>query len=125
MGAGYTVEGQKTGEEKHGGLQIEIIPSYQQHSRVWLREPLNGVESETTRDSFEWQNTLNEFMTPSELKLNPGDTIRCYPASPTYEEPLRLAELDGNISEGNIRVKVRYLSFNFVCVLTLVLGIIL
>ena len=108
MGAGYTVEGQKTGEEKYGGLQIEIIPSYQQRSRVWLQEPPNGVEPEITRASFEWPNTLDEFMTPSELKLNPGDTIRCYPASPTYEEPLKLAELDGNIREGNIRVKVRY-----------------
>lgn len=108
MGSGYTVEGQKTGEEKHGGLQIEIIPSYQQRSKVWLREPLNGVEPEITEALFGWSSFVDEFMTPSELKLGPGDTIRCYPATPTYEEPLEIAELDGNVPEGTIRVKVRY-----------------
>ncbi len=29
MGKGYTVEGQVTGEEKFGGLQIEVLPSYE------------------------------------------------------------------------------------------------
>ena len=113
MGSGYTVEGQKTGEEKHGGLQIEIIPSYQQQLRVWLREPTNGVQPEITNAFFEWANTLNEFMTPSELKMSPGDAIRCYPASPTYEEPLKIAGLDRDVLEGNIHVKVRHVSFKF------------
>ena len=31
MGSGYTVEGLVTGEEKFGGIQIEVTPSYHKH----------------------------------------------------------------------------------------------
>jgi len=37
VGAGYTVEGQITGEEKFGGLQIEVIPVYRQDLKTWFR----------------------------------------------------------------------------------------
>jgi hypothetical protein len=102
VGSGYTVEGQKTGEEKHGGLQIEIIPSYQNNLRAWLREPLEG----TTSASIDWSNTLDEQKTPSELRLNPGAKIRSYPANPTYSVPYEISDLLGNTPGYTAHVKV-------------------
>jgi hypothetical protein len=106
VGSGYTVEGQKTGEEKYGGLQIEIIPSYQQSLRVWLREPAEGSKQGIDSVTFGWPNTLDELKTPSELMLNPGTKIRSYPANPTYSVPCEISDLIGGILEDNLHVKV-------------------
>ena len=76
VGSGYTVEGQKTGKEKHGGLQLEIIASYKVGLAKWLVEE---------RDEALWDLDyfLDELKTPAELGLQAGDTIRSYPPDPT------------------------------------------
>ncbi|KAI4696651.1 uncharacterized protein J4E88_000828 [Alternaria novae-zelandiae] len=35
LGSGYTVEGQKTSKEQHGGLQLEITPEFLPDLRLW------------------------------------------------------------------------------------------
>lgn len=86
MGSGYTVEGQKTGEEKHGGLQIEIIPSYRRGLAKWLRTECE--EALRYHHMF-----LDESNTPAELHLKPGDTILSYPPDPGYTRPSDVGDL--------------------------------
>lgn len=78
VGSGYTVEGQKTGEEKHGGLPIEIIPSFRRNLRKWLEEPGKPVASDELANCLNY-NGLNESKTPRELGLEVGSIIRLYP----------------------------------------------
>ena len=98
VGSGYTVEGQKTGEEKFGGLQIEIVPSYEKELRTWK---LQNV-------SFENSRGLDEQKTPSELKLNPGVKLRCYPSRPTYWAPFQISDLTGPNPREGTHVKVGF-----------------
>ena len=106
VGSGYTVEGQKTGEEKYGGLQIEIIPSYQEKLRVWLRQPLEGNEKGVYTVPFDWSRCLDELKTPAELALHKGDKIRSYPAKPTYSVPYTILDLTGDPQNSEIHVTV-------------------
>ncbi|KIY04093.1 uncharacterized protein Z520_00785 [Fonsecaea multimorphosa CBS 102226] len=78
LGSGYTVEGQKTGQERHGGLQIEIIPSLERNLRTWIKDQ-NGYLSASELQDYLQNNSLDEFKTPRELGLGVGDTIRLYP----------------------------------------------
>ena len=54
MGSGYTVEGQVTGEEKFGGIQIEVTPSYRRrgysfwHMSGYAKSPI--LEDSTLRE---------------------------------------------------------------------------
>lgn len=104
VGSGYTVEGQKTGEEKFGGLQIEIIPSYEKSLRTWLPEPTGRG---AVNDKFDWPRVLDEQKTPSELGLNPGNKIRSYPSSPVYYAPYAIADLVRNAPKEDTRIQVR------------------
>lgn len=104
VGSGYTVEGQKTGEEKFGGLQIEIIPSYEKSLRTWLPEPMGRGAA---NDKFDWPRVLDEQKTPSELGLNPGNKIRSYPSSPVYYAPYAIADLVRNAPKEDTRIQVR------------------
>ncbi|KAK2846370.1 hypothetical protein FQN49_005792 [Arthroderma sp. PD_2] len=81
LGSGYTVEGQKTGEEKFGGFQIEMIPSYTQGVKKYFREPL---PSETVESICEGVGRLDELKTPLELGLKPGSNIRAFPPVVSY-----------------------------------------
>jgi hypothetical protein len=103
VGSGYTVEGQKTGEEKFGGLQIEIVPSFEPQLRTWLPEPIGR---DTMPDSFDWPSVLDEQKNPSELKLNPGTKIRSYPSPPTYSAPYQISDLAGNAPKEDTRIRV-------------------
>lgn len=86
VGSGYTVEGQKSGEEKHGGLQIEIIPAYQKKVAKWLA----ATEGEALRNAYLY---LDEAKTPAELGLKTGAKIRSYPPEATYQRPVILSDL--------------------------------
>lgn len=86
VGSGYTVEGQKTGEEKHGGLQIEVIPAYQKKVASWLV----ATEEEALRDTYLH---LDEARTPAELGLATGAKIRSYPPESTYQRPAILSDM--------------------------------
>jgi hypothetical protein len=106
VGSGYTVEGQKSGEEKFGGLQIEIIPSYERGVRTWQADaPGHGG----TTISFDESKSLDEQKTPSELKLSLGAKIRLYPSRPTYWAPHQISELIGATPNEDMHVKVRSL----------------
>jgi hypothetical protein len=70
LGSGYTVEGQKTSEEKYGGLQIEVIPEYQTNLRLWVAD--GDVSSKS--------NHISEMKTPADEGLSPGSIVRSYPA---------------------------------------------
>jgi hypothetical protein len=104
VGSGYTVEGQKTREEKFGGLQIEIIPSYETGLRTYL---LEASVSESTTEPFVELKILDEQKTPSELKLTPGAKIRSYPSSPTYYAPYEICDFTEATSTDATRLKVR------------------
>lgn len=103
MGSGYTVEGQKTGEEKHGGIQLEIIPSYTRSFRDWLKEETPDV----LNDPYA---RLDELKTPEQLGLKPGDKILSYAEKATYSRPHTIGDLIVQDSNGRdidlISVKV-------------------
>ena len=102
MGSGYTVEGQKTGEEKHGGFQIEIIPSYRSGLRFW--------HSDEPPDEYDdnYHSFIDDDMkTPRDLGFNPGDRIRSYPPDPIQLKPAQIWEMAGTTdTSAKIRVKV-------------------
>jgi hypothetical protein len=103
------VEGQKTGKEKFGGLQIEIIPSYERELRTWQLEP---TEQGKMTVSFDSSKNLDEQKTPSELGLKSGVKIRLYPSHPTYWAPYQISDLTGTAppSEGIlVKVSLHYL----------------
>ena len=88
VGSGYTVEGQKTGEEKHGGLQIEIIPSFRRNLRTWLKEEdAQPKVWDPSAVTSMFHSGPFETSTPKEQGLIPGDVIRSYPdpAFKTFE----------------------------------------
>jgi hypothetical protein len=103
VGSGYTVEGQKTGEERFGGLQIEIIPSYERGLKTWQLEPTGQGRSTVL---FDESKSLDEQKTPSQLKLNPGVKIRSYPSRPTYWAHYQISELLGVIPKEDTHLKV-------------------
>lgn len=84
MGSGYTVEGQKAGEEKHGGLQIEIIPAYRQREQNWLAA---AEEEELQEPRLYHDRYLDESKTPAELGMVAGAKVRLYPSPPSYDRP--------------------------------------
>jgi|ERR1700733_14539125 hypothetical protein len=103
VGAGYTVEGQKTGEERFGGLQIEIIPSYERGLKTWQ---LGHTEQGGRTVVFDESRNLDERKTPSELRLSPGVKIRSYPSRPTYWAPYQISELTGAALNEDMHLKV-------------------
>lgn len=94
MGSGYTVEGQKTGEEKHGGLQIEITPAYRSGLAKWLIEETDAALDDQSL-------FLDDTKTPVELGLKPGQRIRSYPPDPIYTRPSVVADLARPSRRGN------------------------
>ena len=92
MGSGYTVEGQVTGEEKSGGIQIEVTPSYRKHGYVFWYMAENGRSRKTM---------ISEDSTPRGQSLGGGSTIymelpKSRPAklSDFFETREQLAEID-------------------------------
>lgn len=90
MGSGYSVEGQISGEEKFGGLQIEIIPSYQRNLKMWVTAPKSG-ESDLSYP-FDHKR-LDEGSTPADIGLKPSDKLRAYPFPCTTTVPLKISDL--------------------------------
>ena len=103
VGSGYTVEGQKTGQEKFGGLQIEIVPSFQTNLRTWQLAP---TDQDRRVVPFDFSKSLDEQKTPSELGLEAGVKIRLYPSHPTYWAPYQIRDLIGTARSEDTHVKV-------------------
>ncbi|KAF3407965.1 hypothetical protein DPV78_000617 [Talaromyces pinophilus] len=73
MGSGYTTEGQKTGQERYGGIQIEVIPEYQRNLRKWLPGNLSA-SAMTAILNGDSSYFLPETSTPAEFSLRPEET---------------------------------------------------
>ena len=89
MGSGYTVEGQVTGEEKFGGIQIEVTPSYRRRGCSFWYMSSHG------------KSPIPEDSTPREQKLEGGNAIymelrgsRPAKLSDFFESRELLAEID-------------------------------
>lgn len=79
VGSGYTVEGQITGQEKFGGLQIEVIPSYHKLDSAKFRIPPSSE-------------VLDLDKTPRELGLLEGDAISMEPVPSKFHRPAKLSD---------------------------------
>jgi hypothetical protein len=93
VGQGYTVEGQKTGEEKFGALQIEVIPDFEEDLRYWTRAPREATEPRQPDLAGLILPMLNDQRTPFELSLRSGDKLRSYPRNPIQTVPLTISDL--------------------------------
>jgi hypothetical protein len=89
VGSGYTVEGQKTSKEQHGGLQLEITPELFPKQRLWSY----GKDKHIVKSARGFPSGLDEMKTPEQLGRNIGDVLRSYPADSIYEEPLKIKHL--------------------------------
>jgi hypothetical protein len=98
VGSGYTVEGQKTSEEKHGGLQLEVTPQMVRGKRFWSYAKQQSIKLEGGYQTrFD---EIRESFTPRELGCNIGDVLRSYPTEVTYRKPLRIRDLAASRTEG-------------------------
>lgn len=99
VGSGYTVEGQVSGKETFGGIQIEVIPSYECNSCTFkhLDEQAKYVY-------------MTENSTPRSCGLKNGDMIKKAPIPSTFRGLARICDLldDGESLEGIqwLRLKV-------------------
>ncbi|KAI5813701.1 hypothetical protein BZA77DRAFT_251239, partial [Pyronema omphalodes] len=108
LGSGYTVEGQVTGKEKKGGLQIEIVPSFPHASPgvVWV------VGEEGERRELELQKT------PEEQGCKEGDVV--YWQTPvTFREATLRDLLTAEEAQAEAEVRVLKLEVSFSCGLTI------
>jgi hypothetical protein len=98
VGSGYTVEGQKTSEEKHGGLQLEVTPEMVRGKRFWSYAKQQCIKLTNGRQGI--ADELYESSTPHKLGCNIGDILRSYPTEVTYRKPLRIRDLAASRTEG-------------------------
>ena len=80
VGSGYTAEGQITGKEKFGGIQIEVVPSYQK---------LNMMSFSYENQEGTWTHIV-EAQTPRDYRLEGGSKIAMVPNPPTFSRPARI-----------------------------------
>ncbi|KAI4960067.1 hypothetical protein J4E86_001686 [Alternaria arbusti] len=85
LGSGYTVEGQKTAEERYGGLQLEVTPQLSGHRRLWSDTRRQCVSIE--RGNVSYTDSLWEAKTPQELQYKVGDILKSYSPDLTRREP--------------------------------------
>jgi hypothetical protein len=89
VGGGYTVEGQIAGKEKFGGIQIEVVPSYQNINTMSF-----SYEIEKGR-----RRQIAEAQTPRDCGLEGGSKIAMMPYPPTFSRIARLRDFyDGEIA---------------------------
>lgn len=91
MGGGYTVEGQITGKETFGGIQIEVVPSYQ---KIGTMSFSCEIENGTRRQ-------ISEAQTPRDCGLEGGSRIAMVPNLPTFPRLARICDFcDGKVDGG-------------------------
>ena len=95
LGSGYTVEGQVTGQETFGGVQIEVFPEYRSDFKVSTKS--SAAEDGEMKDEI-W--TKDELIrTPSEAGLAVGSSFEI--TSDLFGlRPLRLREV--GLGEGGV-----------------------
>lgn len=90
VGGGYTVEGQITGEENFGGIQIEVIPSYKKLDRMSF--------SYETEEGM--RRNVEEAQTPRDYGLVGGNKISVVPNPPTFVRPTKIRDFYSEGEEG-------------------------
>ena len=101
VGAGYTIEGQKTGEEKFGGLQLEITPAYRRDLKSWYP----ATEQQSTKLSS--VRMLDENTSPLANSLRPGDMLRVHPRPLTRIVPLTIYDLVSKLPSSTTPLNVK------------------
>ncbi|RYN81249.1 hypothetical protein AA0120_g10205 [Alternaria tenuissima] len=96
LGSGYTVEGQKTAEEKHGGFQLEITPEMLPNRRMWSRDRHQHIR--IRGEHVEYFNSIKEMETPRIIGCRINDILRSYPVDLAYREPFRIKHILGSRS---------------------------
>ncbi|KAL4818499.1 hypothetical protein BDW67DRAFT_182658 [Aspergillus spinulosporus] len=81
LGSGYTVEGQVSGKEKFGGIQIEVIPSYERDTHTFR------YSTEQGRVKY-----AAEHDTPGDYALKDGDKVTMAPKPSTFKGQARLCD---------------------------------
>ncbi|BCS18370.1 RING finger protein [Aspergillus puulaauensis] len=103
LGSGYTVEGQISGKESFGGIQIEVIPSYERNSYTFKYRNEQGKHV-----------GMAEYSTPRQRGLKNGDMVKITNVSSTFLEPAKIYDLldDGESFEGiqRLHLMAGYLS---------------
>lgn len=89
VGGGYTVEGQITGEENFGGIQIEVIPSYKKLNRMRF--------SYETEEGM--RRNIEEAQTPRDYGLVGGSKISAVPNPSAFVRPTKIRDF---YSEGEV-----------------------
>ena len=91
VGSGYTVEGQISGKETFGGIQIEVIPSYECNSYTFKYRDEQGKHVEMAENS-----------TPRKRGLKNGDMVKMTNVSTTFRDPAKICDLldDGESLDG-------------------------
>ncbi|KAL4997886.1 hypothetical protein BDV10DRAFT_201560 [Aspergillus recurvatus] len=91
VGSGYTVEGQVSGKEKFGGIQIEVIPSYERYTHAFSYSTEKGFVEYAA-----------EHNTPRDYALKDGDKVIMAPEPSTFRGQARLCDFldDGEGFEG-------------------------
>lgn len=91
VGSGYTVEGQVSGKETFGGIQIEVIPSYECNFYTFKH-----------RDGQDKHVDIAENSTPRSRGLKNGDMIKMTPEPSTFRGLARICDLldDGESLDG-------------------------
>ncbi|KAL3431832.1 hypothetical protein BDV09DRAFT_206421 [Aspergillus tetrazonus] len=84
VGSGYTVEGQVSGKEKFGGIQIEVIPSYERDTHTF------GYSTEQGRVKY-----AAEHDTPGDYALKDGDKVAMALKPSTFRGQARLLFTSG------------------------------
>ncbi|KAL4787455.1 hypothetical protein BJX76DRAFT_363397 [Aspergillus varians] len=91
LGSGYTVEGQVSGAESFGGIQIEVIPSYDEARCTFTRSVVQGPDL-----------PMAEHETPGDYQLKSGDIVTMTPFPSPPRGRARLCDFldDGEGFEG-------------------------
>ncbi|KAF2690881.1 hypothetical protein K458DRAFT_355197 [Lentithecium fluviatile CBS 122367] len=94
LGSGYTVEGQKTSEEKYGGLQIEVIPELKPLLCKWLPDTDKYASDPREKSpKLGLHKPIDEWKTPAEAGFKIGDVLRCYQGPVDRREPVTIKDL--------------------------------
>lgn len=102
VGSGYTIEGQKTGKENIGGLQIEVTPAYKSDLKIWFRD------SDKEPGVFTPLQRLHEQTTPAANNIKPGDKLRVHPVPPIHEVPYNISNLVADLPTPETYITVRF-----------------
>ncbi|KAL8825733.1 MAG: hypothetical protein Q9191_004236, partial [Dirinaria sp. TL-2023a] len=93
---------QKSGEEKFGGLQIEVIPRYTSGLKIWFRA------SNPQFIPINFHKSLDEYTTPAFNNLKVGEKLRVHPTPPTKKVPKRVSDIVADLPPLEVHFRAIY-----------------